>query len=170
MVGDSFSFGLGIENGQTFVHHLNELGDGKNVYWNFSIPGYSTDQEYLLIRERLGFFNPDVVVLVRRIQEAAAGYGAELKMVLLPGRSFVVAPDGISAQYQDYLRGRILAAMAASQSVTVIDLASYLRNAHHRRDERWFFPNEGHLTPEGHRVVAGFLAKALVSTPYPDQD
>lgn len=62
VVGDSFTFGLGVGEGETFVTRLNEAGT--NSYVNFSIPGYSTDQEALLIEQEVLGFKPDVVDLV----------------------------------------------------------------------------------------------------------
>lgn len=46
IVGDSFSFGLGVNDDETFAALLNR---GSNSFRNFSVPGYSTDQQLLLI-------------------------------------------------------------------------------------------------------------------------
>ena len=62
-LGDSFTFGLGVNDHETFIHRLNEKAPEKH-YLNFAVPGYSTDQQYLLLRRRVFNFRPDVVVLV----------------------------------------------------------------------------------------------------------
>lgn len=271
VVGDSFTFAQGVNDNRTFVYLLNEAGGDRYGFLNFGVPGYSTDQEYLLIRERVRLFEPDVVLLVvylgndlfdnelgfplqgehakpyfrlvdgrlvpgnspvpRQRKSAAArdtslsavvmgntgreqatffdriaelelsrrmglsrpipripeedfrtrfdpalrlftalvgeisdrveGYGAELKLVLLPGRSYLAQPDSVSAQYQDYLRRRIVGNSAIASSGQVIDLAARLREMHESGAAPWYFPNEGHLTTEGNGVVAGILATVL---------
>jgi hypothetical protein len=62
--GDSFTFGLGVNDHETFVHLLNARAADGDSYLNFAIPGFSTDQEYLLIRRRVFDFNLSVIVLV----------------------------------------------------------------------------------------------------------
>jgi len=42
--------------------------------------------------------------------------------------------------------------------VGLIDLAILLRALYQEKQGKWFYPNEGHLTAEGHRVVAGILS------------
>lgn len=44
IVGDSFSFGLGVNDSDTFAHKLNTQLGQKNTYLNFSVPGYSADR------------------------------------------------------------------------------------------------------------------------------
>ncbi|MFT7459833.1 MAG: hypothetical protein ACI909_002516, partial [Planctomycetota bacterium] len=51
-VGDSFSFGLGVEDEDTFTAQLNRLHP-EIEFLNLSVPGYSTDQQLLLIENRL---------------------------------------------------------------------------------------------------------------------
>ena len=63
-VGDSFTFSFGANNDETFIHLLSSRDHRKNIYLNFGVPGYSTDQEYLLIKEKVFYFSPDVIFLV----------------------------------------------------------------------------------------------------------
>jgi hypothetical protein len=62
-VGDSFTFGLGVDDGDTFVNRLNLLDRGA-AHLNYGIPGFSTDQEWLLIQREVLGFRPDEIVLV----------------------------------------------------------------------------------------------------------
>jgi hypothetical protein len=62
VLGDSFTFGLGVDDDATFVSALSRLDPGAD-YLNFAVPGYSTDQELLLSRRILGRYRPDVVML-----------------------------------------------------------------------------------------------------------
>ncbi|MCP4577084.1 MAG: SGNH/GDSL hydrolase family protein, partial [Deltaproteobacteria bacterium] len=62
-LGDSFTFGFGVNDHETFINRLNEKAP-EDHYLNFAVPGYSTDQQFLLLRRRVFNFRPDVVVLV----------------------------------------------------------------------------------------------------------
>jgi len=46
--GDSFTFGVGVKDNQTFLHQLNKTT--KQTWKNLAVAGYSTDQEYLLFK------------------------------------------------------------------------------------------------------------------------
>ena len=62
-VGDSFTFGLGVDDEFTFINHLNQF-DTKRAHLNFGIPGFSTDQELLLVQREVLRFRLATVVLV----------------------------------------------------------------------------------------------------------
>jgi hypothetical protein len=62
LVGDSFTFGLGVNDAETFSAQLNKR-DRTNTYLNFGIPGYSTDQELLFLESEILDIQPDIVVL-----------------------------------------------------------------------------------------------------------
>jgi len=62
--GDSFTFGLGVDDGQTFVDGLNRYRAGGRRYLNLGVPGYSTDQEYLYMQKVLPKLRPERVILV----------------------------------------------------------------------------------------------------------
>jgi hypothetical protein len=51
VLGDSFTFGLGVANDENFVARLNAESDGRLHYLNLGVPGYSTDQELLLLKK-----------------------------------------------------------------------------------------------------------------------
>ncbi len=273
VVGDSFIFGMGVDNKDTLVARLNVSAPAGRLYLNFGVPGYSTDQEYILLHRRVFDFGPQVVILVtylgndlfdnqlpfplqadhakpyfelaggklvlknvpvpyatkppgqaaidlrrvvlgkipkqrnsllQRIEntelfqlvQRSLGLGtdsrglfpvfakhfadtlrlydalleqirslcrendAQLVLVLLAGRSFVERPGSNSAQFQDFFRRR-LADSAHRHGIAVIDLAEHLKRYSRERDVRLYYPNEGHLTPEGNRVSAAFLARRI---------
>lgn len=63
-LGDSFTFGLGVDEGETFVDVLNSAtSSGKPTFSNIGIPGYATDQQLLLL-EDIVRYGPDSVVWV----------------------------------------------------------------------------------------------------------
>ena len=64
VLGDSFTFGLGVANDETFVARLNAMSDGRLHYLNLGVPGYSTDQEWLLLQKTGKAIKPDIVLLV----------------------------------------------------------------------------------------------------------
>ncbi len=63
IIGDSFSFGLGVNDEDTFVHQLN-LNQIDTEFLNLSIPGYSTDQQLLLLKKMSALIQADHYILV----------------------------------------------------------------------------------------------------------
>lgn len=69
IIGDSFTFGWGVEENETFAYHLennlNELYKGKIKFevLNFGVPGYSTFQEVAVFKEKGIEFDPDAVIV-----------------------------------------------------------------------------------------------------------
>ena len=270
-LGDSFTFGLGVANDETFVARLNTMSDGRLHYLNLGVPGYSTDQEWLLLKKTGKAIKPDIVLLVvylandlfdnsrpfplqadhakpyfrldtdrqlhlentpvpletksaaarntgladivlgdkkpsaplltrtlgqlriaRRLgifqqpgsldegifqvrfdpyialflaltdalADSSRELGAELVIALLPGASFINQPESLSAHYQAFLRKQLVAGLAERPGTQVIDLASMLAAADNH-SQPWYFPNEGHLTPQGHQLVARLLHEKL---------
>lgn len=68
VVGDSFVFGIGVDEAHSFTtrleDRLRDLTGVAHEVVNMGVAGYSTDQEYLLLRERGLALAPDVVLLV----------------------------------------------------------------------------------------------------------
>jgi hypothetical protein len=63
IVGDSITFGSGLDYGERFSEVLNrELGDSVEVI-NAGVPGWGNDQEMLFYEHTLRALSPDVVVL-----------------------------------------------------------------------------------------------------------
>ncbi len=100
------------------------------------------------------------VAIIHHMRAACAEKGVPLTLILMSGKSFVQRPESPSARFQNYLREKILE-KRGDMNVDVIDLAARLRELHETKPGDWFFPNEGHLTPAGHRVVADILEPSV---------
>ena len=111
-----------------------------------------------VIQER---FDPAIrlfLALVDALHDASRETGADLSIALLPGSSYINRPESLSAQYQEYLRKRLVAELEGVSDISVIDLANTMQAASKDKKKLWYFPNEGHLTPRGHQYVAEALA------------
>lgn len=64
VVGDSFSFGLGVNDDETFTALLNSAAEQRDNFHNYSVPGYSTDQQLLLINKLKGEISKNVLLIV----------------------------------------------------------------------------------------------------------
>lgn len=63
LIGDSFGWGWGVEERQTF----SEILESRYPKWeviNASVPGYGTDQQLLYLKEYGVYYNPDVLLLL----------------------------------------------------------------------------------------------------------
>jgi hypothetical protein len=63
-LGDSFAFGLGVDDGATFIDRLDAARAGGLRHANLAVPGYSTDQQVLLLERRLSAFDARFIGLV----------------------------------------------------------------------------------------------------------
>jgi hypothetical protein len=64
VAGDSFTFGYGVEDDDTFVACLGRAAGLPWCFLNRAVPGYSTDQEILLLEEEMARARPALVLLV----------------------------------------------------------------------------------------------------------
>ena len=273
VVGDSFTFGIGVNDHELFTQLMDRRQPAVRRVYNYSIPAFSTDQELLLAEQRVFAARPNVLVLVvylandlfdnqltmplqgrrgkpmfvldgnglslrnspvvdtsgdrtgqpmlihmvlgnqpgdstfrqrlearsflfrllsenvlpgpeedpafasrheyalrlfwaliERLQQGCAAHRIRCVVALMPGSSFVEAPASLSAQFQEFFR-RSLVEEGARRHIDVVDVANQLRVRHRETAARWFHPNEGHLNPEGHRVVAAILEESLDARP-----
>lgn len=267
VVGDSFTFGFGVNDDATFVHLLDAAAPGGATFANFAVPGFSTDQEALLIEREVTQIQPRRILLVvyvgndlldnprpsplqvrspkpyfewqddklqlrntpvppppappaeslasailgpdratwpwrvrleqqseifrvlsqsagghdfsadvasRRLQPTVVLFGRllerirrtteqrhiELVVAVLAGRSHALHPRTLSGRYQEYFRTEVLR-LAKEAEIPAVDIADHLRKNADDAKEPWFYLNDGHLTPAGHKVVAEFLARNL---------
>ncbi len=66
-IGDSGTWGWGVSDGETYVDRLNELADEQTVFRNLGVCGFSSAQQYLLIRslvEKHPDQIPDTILLL----------------------------------------------------------------------------------------------------------
>jgi hypothetical protein len=61
-VGDSFTFGTGVANNETFPALLETASHGR-VSWNFGMPGFGVDQVWLSARHQALPLKPDLLVV-----------------------------------------------------------------------------------------------------------
>jgi lysophospholipase L1-like esterase len=66
-LGDSFTFGYGVDLEQTYPKilekKLNEIHSEKYEVINAGVPGYNTGQELILLKEKLIRYEPDIVII-----------------------------------------------------------------------------------------------------------
>jgi hypothetical protein len=113
LLGDSFAFGWGVEQKETFAQHLEDnlnrasKGSPRFEVLNFGVPGYSTFQEVALFEELGLDFQPDAVLVyfvqndfgmpffIRDI-EGSGGILSSLKFIELGQKLF--SPDALNKQ------------------------------------------------------------------------
>ncbi|MEM9473366.1 MAG: SGNH/GDSL hydrolase family protein [Pseudomonadota bacterium] len=98
--------------------------------------------------------------LIQRLDDRVRSVNAKLIVALLPGRSFVHEPDGYSAQYQDHIRDLINKRLKQA-GIGSLDIGDELRRRFENGDTDLYFPYDGHLTANGHRVMADLLEHNL---------
>lgn len=62
-IGDSFTFGTGVDDGERFTDLIQAAGPGLEVI-NLGVTGYGTDQELRVLEIEGTRYNPDVVLLI----------------------------------------------------------------------------------------------------------
>ena len=77
-LGDSFVFGTGVQDDETWPAYLQEFLDAEHPggpveVWNCGVPGFDTVQEIAFLEERLLSTDPDLVVLCYYINDAQIG-------------------------------------------------------------------------------------------------
>ncbi len=78
-LGDSFVWGYDVAQEERFTEKLQRKLPGMEVV-NLGVSGYGTDQEWLLLQEEYGYYQPDIVCLMvssndRRDNSSNSAYG-----------------------------------------------------------------------------------------------
>lgn len=63
VAGDSFTFGLGVDNGETYVDELNRLSTSVR-YLNAAVPGYAPEQTLLVAENLVQLLKPERLLFV----------------------------------------------------------------------------------------------------------
>ena len=63
LVGDSVTFGLGVNNDETVSHYLGKINNDYQVL-NLGVPGYGIGQYFLNLKRHIDQLNPKIIVLV----------------------------------------------------------------------------------------------------------
>jgi GDSL-like lipase/acylhydrolase family protein len=117
-VGDSFTFGEGVEEPDTFVGRLRAGSAGTFAPVNTGIPGYGTPEQFARLGEWVARFRPRAVVLVYGLNDVvplgdSLERGADLLHVEEGGSSLRLvdlwrraqADDATEAWYREYYTG-----------------------------------------------------------------
>lgn len=88
-LGDSFTFGHGVRQEETFPSQLEkilnaETRDGIFEVFNFGVGGYNTEQEAILLEEKVLSYDPDLVILQYLLNDI------EVSRIRLPGTRYAV--------------------------------------------------------------------------------
>jgi len=102
-LGDSYTFGWGIDDDETYPEQLKLILRNNNDFnvevINLGIPGYNTIQESELLRENIHLFNPDVVVLAYVMNDAEH----QMNVPLSPGVKYKLAYSWVCEFFKDFL-------------------------------------------------------------------
>lgn len=85
VLGDSFAYGIGVEDDETFSARLLRMDPRLEVI-NTGVSGYGTSQQLLLLREEGLAFAPDVVLVAFFWNDVANSFYREVPRFVLEGR------------------------------------------------------------------------------------
>jgi hypothetical protein len=141
-------------------HYLYEI---PNVYVKYSISGPDEFAGYLKAetsdawKSRLQIFQSDLARTQTQVRDA----GATLAVVLVPSRpqaamiSMGEWPEGVDPfKLNDQLRSIVI-----GQSAVYVDVFPAFRQIHD--SDRYYFPVDGHPTPEGQVLISNLIADQL---------
>jgi len=91
VLGDSYTWGYGVENGERFTDYLEEMMPQWEVI-NAGVSGYGTDQELLLYRYEGKKYQPDIVMLLMFYNDYENNFSSEQYTYNKP--YFLLGKDG----------------------------------------------------------------------------
>lgn len=131
VLGDSFVWGFGVEEEETFTTLLEREAAGALEVINLGVSGYSSDQELLVYRQTARRYDPDTVVLVVASNDVAMN-AAPIAYLIYGKPVFVLDGDELRLTNTPVPEVPWMRRMA-------VDLAgrSYLLNQANRLREEW---------------------------------
>lgn len=117
VLGDSFVFGSGGVPAESRFTDLLEKRDPHLEVINLGVPGYSTDQEYLILKTEGLLYHPDLVVMCMFVNDFRESFllfnpsiGRPKGYFSSEGRRLIYHPPAVSKLYEWADRGYVLAA------------------------------------------------------------
>ncbi|NKB37096.1 MAG: hypothetical protein GKR93_07960 [Gammaproteobacteria bacterium] len=154
IVGDSFSFGLGVNDQDTFVHLLN-LDNPDTEFLNLSVPGYSTDQQLLLLKRMSALIQADHYLLIVYLGNDLLDNMLDYPLQVEQAKPYFVIDNTGDLQLKNVpvpnlqkpaaLRSRTLSSEIFGDSLMKYESKSYLRKS---RLWRRIFPAESAIPNE----------------------
>ena len=118
------------------------------------------DTVFNILDERLSAQKLLMKALLEKLNKQTSAHDRRLRLGLLSGSSFILAPGSYSAYFQDYVR-LFLREVGKELDIPVIDVANSMHTMKSAESSSWFYPYEGHLTAQGNLLVSDILADAL---------
>jgi hypothetical protein len=110
VLGDSFTYGVGVEDHETFSARLEQLEPSLEVI-NTGANGYGTGQELLLLRDEGLAFEPDIVVLAvfwndiaNNVERPDLRFGLRDGQLVYPARRDGLPPISLEPRRHRWLR------------------------------------------------------------------
>lgn len=98
--------------------------------------------------------------IVREMRDQLRARGSDLMVNLLPDRRAIQSEQPLSSP--SYKTRERIGALTAELGIRTLDAWDLFEEAIKRDgDERYFFPGDIHFSPEGHRLLASWLAERL---------
>jgi hypothetical protein len=156
VLGDSFTFGYGVDDDQTWPKGLEEclcLRTGRDVFpFNLGVPGTAADQHYLRLSELSATLAPQVVI-----------------EVYLPHLNTLIDHEWIEGREGDLVGLRLRTGLSVVDSSKAYDLV--MKAYRVMRDSllsvRAYFKTDVHLTPSGNRYFGDLVCRYLIEQGVP---
>ena len=104
ILGDSFAFGWGVEDGESFASRLEALSGSRLEVLNFGVSGYSTVQELLTFEHRVLPHRPELCILAFYDNDVDENFDPTSRPVLDVGQDPPFDASGVSpTEYQVFV-------------------------------------------------------------------